>query len=235
MTFEESKDDVAFNGLMKSLNLDESKFKIYKTNFNQLKYEQLANIKTEIESQLSTLFDVLVHYYNADMNTELLTSEGFPRSDIDVLGIRLVRVRIIRLRNDHKDILQCIEGKLIEQFQGNNVPLNDNDNPDLTNQSSNREESDSIPSIPFVKVLEVVPNSPASTSGLKDGDKVAQFGNIHIATPNKITSIAELVRGSINRSITVKVIRDSSVISLQVRPNNTWGGQGVLGCRITPL
>lgn len=46
------------------------------------------------------------------MTTPLVTSDGFPRSDIDVAQIRSVRTQIIRLKNDLKTAMKDIETQL---------------------------------------------------------------------------------------------------------------------------
>lgn len=48
------------------------------------------------------------------MNTALVDPEGFPRSDIDVAGVRTARSQIIRLRNDLKGIIEEM-GRLLER------------------------------------------------------------------------------------------------------------------------
>ena len=49
------------------------------------------------------------------MNTGLTTFDGFPRADIDVAQIRTTRARIVRLKNDYKDVMAKLEVAVHEQ------------------------------------------------------------------------------------------------------------------------
>lgn len=44
----------------------------------------------------------------------LVDQEGFPRSDVDVHGERIIRNKVARLQNDHKALMASISDKLIE-------------------------------------------------------------------------------------------------------------------------
>ncbi|KAI5951668.1 NAS2 [Candida jiufengensis] len=109
--------DSGFQGLMKSLNLDPNQYKVYdKSEFPHKTFQELSQIKTNIESQLKNLFDLLKYQHNVDMDSPLVTKDGFPRSDIDVVSIRLIRTHIIRLKNDYKNLLEVLESKMEEEF-----------------------------------------------------------------------------------------------------------------------
>lgn len=230
MTFDENSSDASFRGLMKDLNLDESQFKSYKTNFSQLTYDQLSTTKNEIESQLSLLFDILSNQYKADMSTSLLTDDGYPRNDIDVVGIRLIRVKIIRLRNDVKLVYSLLETKLIEKFeqQKGSTVSETSIEPEQTRPSP-------VYTIPFAIVSEVVPHGPASTSGLNEGDQIIAMDDIHAANHNRLTNISLKVRDSVDKSLAVVVLRDGTRQTLDLKPTDKWDGRGLLGCRLLPL
>jgi 26S proteasome non-ATPase regulatory subunit 9 len=83
------------------------------------------------------------------METSLLSSEGFPRSDLDVVEVRTTRVKIIKLKNDLKYLLEELSERLTQQFQ--RTP---------TAQTQQRQQS----SVPFAIITEVVVNSPAERS-----------------------------------------------------------------------
>ncbi|CAG85635.1 DEHA2B15444p [Debaryomyces hansenii CBS767] len=230
MTFDENSSDTAFRGLMKNLNLDESQFKSYKTNFSQLTYDQLSTTKNEIESQLSLLFDILANQYKADMATPLLTDDGYPRNDIDVVGIRLIRVKIIRLRNDVKLVYTLLETKLIEKFEQQKGSAVSESPP---------EPEQTIPTpvytIPFATVCEVVPLGPASASGLKEGDQIIAMDDIHAANHNRLANISLKVRDSVDKSLAVVISREGTRQTLELKPTDKWDGRGLLGCRLLPL
>ncbi|KAK6457600.1 putative 26S proteasome regulatory subunit [Scheffersomyces xylosifermentans] len=227
----------SFRGLMKSLNLDETQFKSYRTDFALLDFQQLSTTKEDIESQLSILFDVLKNKYGADMNTKLVTRDGFPRSDIDVVSIRLIRVKVIRLRNDHKQILELLNDKLIEEFANRRAAEPQTDTNDVqTSQATESRQEVSRYTVPFALVKDVADNGPAYTSGLRDGDKIIVFDeDIHAANHGKLANVVSRVRNSINKSVKVDVLRGTERLVLDLKPTPNWGGQGVLGCRLVAL
>ena len=117
MTIDELDVSGSFQGLMRSLNLDSEQFKEYDDiDFESLNFIQLSHVKDEIENQLNILFDLLRHKYNADMDTPLVTPDGFPRSDLDVVTIRLLRIRIIRLRNDDRKVIHLLDDRMAQEF-----------------------------------------------------------------------------------------------------------------------
>ena len=46
----------------------------------------------------------------------LVTPDGFPRSDLDVVTIRLLRIRIIRLRNDDRKVIHLLDDRMAQEF-----------------------------------------------------------------------------------------------------------------------
>ncbi|EGV61392.1 putative 26S proteasome regulatory subunit [Yamadazyma tenuis] len=213
----------SFEGLMSSLNLDSDKFTTYKVH-DDLNYQQLSLIKKELENQLSALFDILATNFAAEMSTPLVTPDGFPRDDIDVVGIRLVRVRIIRLRNDHKRVLAMIESKLQDQFKA------------VDSSAIEQKTSTIQSSVPFAVIEDVLENSPADRAGLQKRDRIVVFGgDIHAGNHNKLASVVARVQTSIDTPVDVRVLRAESVVELQLVPSNSWNGRGLLGCKIVPL
>jgi len=81
------------------------------------------------------------------MNSQLVTQDGFPRSDINVIEIRNARVKIIKLRNDLNKVINELSEKMHTQF---------------TSTRGAEKEPESLNSILFAKISEVVNNSPAA-------------------------------------------------------------------------
>lgn len=241
MTVDDHDVNGSFNGLMKNLNLDADQFKDYDVaSFPQLNFLQLSAIKTEIESQLTILFDLLRQKYNADMDTKLVTVDGFPRSDIDVVSIRLIRVRIIRLRNDDKRVIQLLEEKMIEEFANrkDTIPEEEESVSEGNTQSSLDSRSRQIQqyTIPFAQVSQIVPNGPADRCGLKEGDQVILFDeDIHAANNRKLAELVIRVRSKADQNIHVDIKRGDERIDLVLKPTDKWEGQGLLGCRLVPI
>ncbi|RLV96202.1 putative 26S proteasome regulatory subunit p27 [Spathaspora sp. JA1] len=233
MTIDDQDSAGSFKGLMRSLNLDNDKFKEYDSStFATLNFSQLSALKTDIESQLGLLFDLLKQKYNAEMTTKLVTPDGFPRSDIDVVSIRLIRVRIIRLRNDHKRVLQLVEEKMVEEFESRKDLV-----VETTSTGSSDVHSDQVTyTIPFAEVRGLVANGPAAKSGLKEHDQIIVFdGDIHAANNRNLSALVTRVRDKIEQEINVVVKRDGERLTIRLKPTNSWEGQGLLGCRLVPI
>ncbi|KAF3988154.1 hypothetical protein FT663_00365 [Candidozyma haemuli var. vulneris] len=218
----ENKDD-AFSGLMKSLNIDVSDYN--HTELARLDYKRLAEVKQEVEFQLSSLFDTLKHRCNCDMESPLVV-DGFPRSDVDVMTVRLIRTKIIRLRNDHKCILGLLEEQLVKQLQ--RAP-----GAESAGNETTRAPPSSI--IPFALVKSVAGSSPAEKSGLKENDKIVLFGgDVHAGNHNKLSAVGNKVKNSVGKEIVVDVLRGQNKETLILVPTSDWPGQGLLGCHIVP-
>ncbi|KAK6880635.1 putative 26S proteasome regulatory subunit p27 [Candida tropicalis] len=231
---EHDLNDSSFTGLMQTLNLDPIEFKEYKNINSRLTFQELEIIKQDIEKQLNILFDLLNHKYNCDMNTSLITSDGYPRNDIDVVSIRLIRVRIIRLKNDYKLILELIDDKMSQEFAQRQI-----DNPigqDVEEEMNDSQSRRTIEyTIPFARVAEVVNGGPAFKAGLKENDEILLFDHdIHASNNNRLRNLVTRVK--IGKTIPVEIKRNQNEkVSLNLIPSDDWDGQGLLGCRLLPI
>lgn len=217
----ENRDD-AFAGLMKDLNIEVQDYN--HNELSKLEYQRLAGLKDEVEVLLTSLFDTLKHRYNCDMEQPLVI-DGFPRSDIDVLAVRLIRTKIIRLRNDHKCILGLLEEQLIKQLQAGN------------GSAPEPQTARAVPQriIPFALVKSVADSSPAQKSGLQENDKIVVFGeDVHAGNHNKLSAVGNKVKGNVGKEIVVEVLRGQNRETLILTPTPDWPGQGLLGCHIVP-
>ncbi|KAH8657465.1 26S proteasome non-ATPase-like protein regulatory subunit 9 [Tricladium varicosporioides] len=204
-----------------------------------LSFNQLQAKKDNIEAEIKALGS-----HGVDMNTRLLTPDGFPRADIDVAQIRTTRSRIIYLKNDHKALMSVIEKHIHEHFAqqaelGTNEPLptapNSADTPSLPTFITPE-----VLGLPFAKVNSVVDGSPADSAGLKAGDAIRNFGYVNVSNHNDLKRVAECVQGNEGRDVLVKVSRPSgggrqTELWLTLKPRRDWGGRGLLGCHILPL
>lgn len=205
---------------MKELNLEVNEIDILQ--LHRIDYPELALIKSRIESDLETLFDLLSHKYKFDMILPLVI-DGFPRSDVDLVSIRLLRTKIIRLRNDHREILSQIDKHLTQKF--------------AVKEGHESEtvimETPKIPSIPFALVKSIVNNSPSDKAGLVSGDRIVAFDKtINVTNHRKLAAIAKRVNESRDQEICIHILRNGKVIALSLTPSDTWGGQSLLGCHI---
>merc|ERR1712098_835790 len=85
------------------------------TQSSGLTLAQLQAKKDNLEAEIRALGGVL-DSHGVDMNTRLLTPDGFPRADLDVAQIRTTRARIIYLKNDHKALMSIIEKHIHKHF-----------------------------------------------------------------------------------------------------------------------
>lgn len=162
------------------------------------------------------------------MQTPLVTSDGFPRSDIDVYNVRRLRVDIIRLENDLKSLLSEIDTKLQQHFQANATSSNQSH---TNGHAAHLTESQLIA---FAIIDIVNENSPASKAGLQVDDELLKFGPIHAGNHNGLRRVAELVSTKDGSEIELTVKRDGEQKSLTLVPDSHWGGRGSLGCHLNP-
>ncbi|GAB1727552.1 hypothetical protein NU195Hw_g565t1 [Hortaea werneckii] len=213
----------------------------------ELTLQELIAKKENLEAELTALGSVL-DSHNVDMNTPLLTPDGFPRADIDVAQIRTTRSRIIFLKNNHKDLMRKLEVAVQEAFATGKAP----DVPATTasNAAPRAPAVQAEPSAassgaaiepPFARVNTVAPNSPADQAGMLAGDKVTRFGTANWTNHERLSKVAQVVQNNENRAIIVKVLREGSStaasqpLELQLTPRRDWGGRGLLGCHLLPI
>ncbi|KAK0119224.1 putative 26S proteasome regulatory subunit [Cadophora gregata f. sp. sojae] len=213
------------------------------TQTSGLTLAQLQAKKDNLEAEIRALGGVL-DSHGVDMNTRLLTPDGFPRADLDVAQIRTTRARIIYLKNDHKALMSVIEKHIHEHFA--RLAENGSEDEPTTDRSSSVMDlpSASEPqtlSAPFAKVNSVVADSPAESAGLKAGDQIRVFGYVNNTNHDELKRVAECVQGNEGREVLVKVSRAISgssrkqELQLSLTPSRNWGGRGLLGCHILPL
>ncbi|KAK2628054.1 hypothetical protein QTJ16_002700 [Diplocarpon rosae] len=204
---------------------------------------QLQAKKDNLEAEIMALSEVL-DSHGVDMNTRLITPDGFPRADLDVAQIRTTRSRIIYLKNDHKALMDVIEKHIHEHFArlaGNGTADERITNGDSSLADLPLSSEPEILSPPFARVNSVVAASPADSAGLKAGDQIRTFGYVNITNHNELKRVAECVQGNEGRDILVKVSRATAGSSrrqelrLTLTPCQGWGGRGSLGCHILPL
>ncbi|RJE19561.1 hypothetical protein PHISCL_08095 [Aspergillus sclerotialis] len=213
--------------------------------FSKLSMEDLMQEKTRIEEELSALSGVLSSQ-GTNMTNSLTTFDGFPRDDIDVAQVRTTRVRIIRLRNDHKDVMKYLEKGLHDHFA--NLQRTNGAGAGAADTSSTQPSAtvgDSLSTAgmletPFAKVNSVAPGSPADQAGLKAGDTIRSFGEVNWLNHERLSKVAEAVQQNEGRALTVKVARKedsltTTELDLQLIPRRNWGGRGLLGCHLVPL
>lgn len=206
-----------------------------------LSLRQLIQKKDNLEEELKALGSVL-DSHGVNMQTGLLTLDGFPRSDIDVPQIRVTRARIISMRNDWKDLMDRIEKGLHEhhaELQASGALDKNEASTSTTSDTAPAVRTPQPPETPFAKVNSVEPGSPANEAGLKAGDKIRRFGTAIWSNHNALRMVGEVVQQNLGRPIPVNVIREGTgtaqELELRLTPRQGWGGRGSLGCHILPI
>ncbi|EKD15547.1 putative GTP-binding nuclear protein Ran [Drepanopeziza brunnea f. sp. 'multigermtubi' MB_m1] len=168
------------------------------TQASGLSLAQLQAKKDNLEAEIRALGSVL-ESHGVDMNTRLVTPDGFPRADLDVAQIRTTRARIIYLKNDHKSLMNVIEKHIHEHFARlaesgvEDEPMTNGDNSRTHISTSSQPE---VLTPPFAKVNSVVATSPADSAGLKAGDEIRAFGYVNSTNHDSLKRVAECVQGS---------------------------------------
>ncbi|ORX45984.1 26S proteasome non-ATPase regulatory subunit 9 [Piromyces finnis] len=185
------------------------------------KAQYLIKRKDAIEQEIIEWEEVL-NSHKVGMNDSLLDSEGFPRSDIDIVQIRIARNKIICLKNDYKDIMKNIEQALYDVHKDNKEKKEKEKAQNLNNQR------------PFAIVNTVADNSPASKAGLLEKDKIINFGTINESNHENLKALAKTVMDNKNKPINITVQREENVIANLTLTPKEWSGRGLLGCHILP-
>lgn len=175
------------------------------------------------------------------------------------VAVRTTRARIIRLKNDYKDLMSRIEKGLHEHH----ARLQEQASASATTNGAQAELSAPPAAIeaPFAKVNSVVADSPAATAGLQVGDTITKFGWVDWTNHERLSRVAEAVSQnegvrrqytgylqhcvheaySIQIPITVKALRPNpsggpaETVQMQLTPRRNWGGRGLLGCHLLPM
>ncbi|KAI9892065.1 MAG: putative 26S proteasome regulatory subunit [Vezdaea aestivalis] len=202
---------------------------------------ELMEEKDNVEAELYALGDVL-ESHGVNMNTSLITFDGYPRDDIDIAQIRTTRARIIRLKNDHKTLMSKIESGLHDHYASLNSQQESQQTASTSRLGNQRTTATStLPDTPFAKINSVTPNSPADRAGLKQGDAIRNFGSVNWMNHERLSKVAEEVQRDEGRVVLVKVWRtmdglgNSEDVEVRLVPRRDWGGRGLLGCHIIPV
>ncbi|KAG0317083.1 26S proteasome non-ATPase regulatory subunit 9 [Dissophora globulifera] len=212
--------------------------------------QALMRQKDEIEAEIKKSQDEL-QSQKVGMTDRLVDNSGFPRADIDLVVVTTARSNIIKLKNDHKDIMVQIEEALHavhaealaekqreqERKRQEAASSSSSSSAAATDLSATQNKDDERGLAPFARVNAVAPDSPAQDAGLLQHDRIVSFGIVNINTDDVLPSLSAHVQSRENKPIVVKVLRGESTdpLSLILVPKQGWGGRGLLGCHIIPI
>ncbi|TQS32265.1 hypothetical protein Golomagni_07426, partial [Golovinomyces magnicellulatus] len=156
--------------------------------------------------------------------------------------VRTTRARIVRLRNDHTELMNRAEKFLHEHFANMSDEESSASFVNGTSSSAGILPDADTPTLdePFARVNTVAANSPAERAGLKAGDEIRNFGYVNSSNHDGLKKLGECVAGNEGNNIFIKVSRATGAaqrqeLRLTLTPVRDWGGRGMLGCHILPI
>ncbi|KAJ1961450.1 Kinesin-like protein kip2 [Dispira parvispora] len=197
--------------------------------------QTLVAQREALETQLREI-DAALRRHGAGLEDPLVDADGFPRSDIDVIAVRALRVKSIELRNDLKQTMARVEQYLHTCHRGDSAeapPPPESDSP-MNLVQTTQEMSTS----PIVVVGHVSANSPAASAGLRKGDRIVKIGSVDHSNYTGLQQISSLVSESLQRSIHLRVQRfrqgnKNDPAAYQTLEGSliprSWEGSGFLG------
>jgi 26S proteasome non-ATPase regulatory subunit 9 len=119
--------------------------------------------------------------------------------------VRTTRARIIRLKNDYKDLMSRIEkglhahhARMAEQALAS---------PGATQTRPATSTAPAAIEAPFAKVNSVVADSPAAAAGLRVGDTLTRFGWLDWTNHERLARVAEAVSQS--EGVRIRCMREA--------------------------
>ncbi|MFS7935490.1 putative PDZ domain, 26S Proteasome non-ATPase regulatory subunit 9, PDZ superfamily [Helianthus anomalus] len=200
--------------------------------------KKLMDKRSALEAEMNVIIERLCQPGGPGLSGNLVDSEGFPRSDIDIPVVRADRHRLAGLRNDHKDITEKIS-KNIELLHSSSSPKSSTVMGSGSNSQGVADISSSISvmdvnvSRPFAMVDEISEESPAAEDGLQLGDQIVKFGNVEYGD-SLLPKLASEAQKNQGLPVPMLVMRQGALVNLTVTPR-TWRGRGLLGCNFRIL
>ncbi|CCD23138.1 Nas2p NDAI_0B01040 [Naumovozyma dairenensis CBS 421] len=209
-----------------NLQLDPSLLSLIE-NLNSLKLSEIQVLKGKVETELSKNLELLSSE-GTDLHSSLITPDGYPRSDIDVLQITMARRNVNMLRNDLHKIIERSHELLNQHFQKRPSPP--------PSQHSAQTNLNLDYKIPFAVFDEIVSGSPIQQAGVQNGDKLILIGDINAGNHNRLQNIQRVVLQSEDRRIPLKISRENDgILDLWLVPSRNWSGRSLLGCKVQQL
>ncbi|KAL3331665.1 hypothetical protein AABB24_032330 [Solanum stoloniferum] len=218
---------------------------------------KLMDERTNTEAEMDVIIQRLCQPGAPGLSGNLVDSEGFPRTDIDIPTVRGDRRRLAELRNDHKIITEKIDQNIQVLHsarlastpsvkdsdaaaglgvQGSAVNIGSSSSPgnySVTAATSAAMDIDLVFSRPFAVIDEITEASPAAEDGLQLGDQVVRFGNVQ-SGENLLQRLAAEAQSNQGCAVTMTVLRQGAMTNVQVTPR-VWQGRGLLGCNFRIL
>ncbi|KAL4571366.1 hypothetical protein LXL04_018124 [Taraxacum kok-saghyz] len=196
--------------------------------------KKLMEKRSGLEAEMDVIIERLCQPGGPGLSGNLVDSEGFPRSDLDIPVVRADRHKLAELRNDYKSTTEKISQKIELLHSARIAPKSSTaidtgsnsqvvDNPSLISGM----DVDVDVSRPFAMVDEISEESPAAEDGLQLGDQIVKFGNVEYGD-NLLPRLASEAQMNQSRPVPMIVMRQGTSVNLSVTPR-TWRGRGLLG------
>ncbi|QLL33979.1 hypothetical protein HG536_0F03040 [Torulaspora globosa] len=183
---------------------------------NELALSEVLQLKAAIEQELEKHFGALKSQ-GVDLSSPLITEDGFPREDIDVLQVRLTRRYLNMLRNDLRDVIDRSQFLLNDHFQASNPA---------------ERPIDSTSIVPFAQIYDILPNGPLDVAGVRESDKLIAIANVNATNHSNLSLLQKTIRENENVPLPIRVLRNQEVLDLTMTPSRQWNGPGLLGARL---
>lgn len=200
--------------------------------------------RLKLESKIFEITDYLNQDGFPGVEKPLIDEEGFPLPGLDLYAIREARHNLIKLQNDHKFLMTCLEKEMHQYFDNekkeNKIEYKQETkeykDPQLIQVFEDNSDFNSYKSslkTPFCVVENVLKCSPAEIAGFVNNDLIYNFGGIDINFQNPLEKIGLLVKNSEDKEIIVEVYREkiNEHLKLKLVPKK-WEGNGLLGFKI---
>ncbi|XP_042054650.1 26S proteasome non-ATPase regulatory subunit 9-like [Salvia splendens] len=207
---------------------------------------KLMEKRSGIEEEMNVIIERLCQPGGPGLSGNLVDSEGFPRTDIDIPTVRADRHRLAELRSDHKDITEKMSQniELLHSAKHTTATSSVKDSgpsagmyASLGNSvaidASSAMDADFGIGRAFAIVDEITELSPAAEDGLQLGDQILKFGNVG-GGESFLQQLAAEAQQKQGEAVPLVVSRQGSLINLTVTPR-TWPGRGLLGCHFRIL
>lgn len=183
---------------------------------DELTLVEVLQLKVAIEKELDIHFDALKSQ-GLDLSSPLITEDGFPREDIDVLQVRLTRRYVNMLRNDLRDVINRSQFLLNDHFQAN---------------STETIPAERKSTIAFAQIYDLLPNGPLQMAGVLEGDNLIAISTVDVTNHSNLSLLQKVIRENENVPLPIRVQRNEEILDLTMTPNRQWDGPGLLGAKL---
>ncbi|XP_060171776.1 uncharacterized protein LOC132602963 [Lycium barbarum] len=208
---------------------------------------KLMDERANKETEMDVIIQRLSQPGGPGLSGNLVDSEGFPRTDIDIPTVCADRHRLAELRNDHKIMTEKIDQNIqvLHSARLASTPSSVKDSDDaaglgvqgsavnIATAATSAMDVDVVFSRPFAVIDEISEASPAAEDGLQLGDQVVRFGNVQ-SGENILQRLAAESQSNQGCAVSMTVMRQGAMTNVKVTPR-AWQGCGLLGCNFRIL